>query len=236
VNRTFITDLTPARARLLRLMHRHTDIAITDDIRDAAKVGEIARSVFDEAGLESHEEREAAQFIIDTNFRAGIPASVKERARADRVVEAALKIANIPEEEIIHIDGMESRRGIFSKFSIVDFDFETLIKHRKKVLVMNLDHLDQSTSQDLVSKMFPRLVCVGSLMVQYSFAFGSQNSTTTRMGELLYPAVEMSIKSSKWKKTERRSLVAMGVYPDLIDDYASAPKKMSQGFIRPTAI
>jgi hypothetical protein len=243
MNRTFIASFTPARARLLRLMSKHTEIALSDELLLKAKEGELTSSQCAAAGLETHEEREATQFVLDTNFRAGLPIAAKERARADRVIKAAIQLAEIEPDDVVYIEGSLTRKTLFGKNKankvaepeypddhITDPSFEKLLPLRKKLLIMNLDSLDRSASHEFIGKMFPRIVCVGGMLVQYSFAFGSQNSTSTRMGEILYPAVEASISHTPWKASERRSMLAMGVYPDLVDDFTSTPKKLAGAF------
>lgn len=236
MNRTFMAPLTPARARLLTLMAKHNEFELDEAVYAKAEEDRVSADRFAGVDLTDPVEQAACQFILDTNWRAGIPVSSRERERATRVIKAAMRLAHIEDDDVVYIDSGVSR-FVKDEHYIVDFDYESLLPLRKKVLMLNLDHLDQhSLSLDLIGKMFPRIVIAGCMQVQYSFSFGATNATTSQMGKILHPQIEEGIKRTMWKSNQRRSVLAMGVFPDLVPDADEQPKKISGNFVVPRTI
>lgn len=236
MNRSFVASLTPARARLLRLMAKHTKLNIDDAVLACCTEGCITPDQFHDLGIDDPEEQSGVQFILDTNFRAGIPAPSRQRDRANRVVKAAIRVAGLGEDDTLFIDSKHST-FIKDKLMMVDFDFDQLLPQRHKVLFLNLDNLgvDEQSAQ-LIGRLFPRLVVTGAMTIQYSFSFGANDSTTCKMGALLYPQVQEASKKTLWKKNQRRSVLAMGVFPDLLKDADDVPKLMASPFIIPRTV
>ena len=225
MNRSFAVEMTPQRARLLVEMRKHSSFNLDEQITELAQQGKITDDQFQEVGVTDRIERCAIQFIHDMNFRAGIPVTAKDRGKADRIVRAAITIAGMDKnEEVANLPAPPSLLG--------GYKFEDLLAQRKKLFLLDLDSTDDVDAA-LIGRMFPRVIIVGALAVQYSFSFGTQSSTSSRMGSILFPAVESAIKKSTWKKTQPRSLIAMGVFPDFLDDKMMPPQKMSAPFIVP---
>jgi hypothetical protein len=228
-----MAPLTPARARLLALMAKHNDhMQIDDALIEKAQEDRISDERMLDAGIEDRDEAEAVQFIFDTNWRAGIPVGARERERGVRVIKAAMKLADLSFEDVVYIDSAVTRYTTHSDEYIVDFSYDALLPLRKKPLIVNLDGFDShSVSMELIGKIFPRIIASGTMQVQYSFSFGSTQATTSQMGALLYPQVEDSIKRTTWKANQKRSVLAMGVYPGLLNDQDDVPKKISKEYV-----
>jgi hypothetical protein len=222
MNRTFTTDFTPAKARLLLALARHTRIDLDPSIAEKAKEDLISDIDFARAGIDQDIDKRAIQFIFDTEMRAGLPTMTKDRAHAKVVLNAVLTIGGIASDEMLVVKGEETSFD----GTIVGFDFEKLLPLRKKLLILHLDGLDRSVSAEMLGKMFPRIIIVGSMALQYAMSFGVTSSTTGQMGKILYPAVEDSFTRSKWKRGDRRSLVAMGVFPEYLEEFANSAKKL----------
>lgn len=236
MNRSFVATLTPARARLLALMAKHTRLDIDETILAHCDEDRVTAEHFEELDIHDPDERQAVQFILDTNFRAGIPAPSRQRDRAHRIVKAAIRAAKLDEDDMIFIDS-EHSDYIKDRTMIVDFDFEALMPVRNKILFLNLDKLPMDEySMSMIGRLFPRVVVTGAMTVQYSFSFGANDSTTCKMGALLYPQVQEANKKMVWKKNQRRSVLAMGVFPDLLLDADDVSKITSQSFLIPKTV
>ena len=223
MNRSFSVEMTPARARLFVAMRKHSVFKLDDQITELAEKDKIADHQFQEVGVDDPIERAGIQFVHDMNFRAGIPVTAKDRGKADRIMRAAITLAGMDKnDEVANI--APSQYG--------GYKFEDLHSQRRKLFLLDLDTIDPLNAA-LIGKMFPRLILVGAMSVQYSFSFGTQSATSSRMGAILFPAVEDAIKKSTWKKTQPRSLIAMGVFPDFLDDKMAVPQKISAPFIVP---
>lgn len=208
MNRTFIADLTPARARLIALMNRSLGMKIDRAVFEKADENRVTNRQFERYGIENETERAAIQFMIDMNFRAGLPTGARLRPRRELVIEAALEIAGV--EYIMLRDVPKSSESFFS-----DLDYKVLIPDRKKVLVVDLDDAN-NISLDTAAKFFPRMLLHGDLAIQYAFHFGNKYSSVTRMGDVLYPAVANSIQAP-YRKGDRQMILACGCFPDFLE-------------------
>lgn len=208
MNRTFIADLTPARARLIGLMNRSLGMKIDRAVFDIAEQDRVSPEVFTQHGIEDDTERNAVQFLIDMNFRAGLPTGARLRERRLHVIHSALEIAGADYIEIG--DAPKSKESFYC-----DLDYKVLIPERKKVVIVDLDAADQM-SIETAAKFFPRLILHGDLSIQYAFHFGNKYSSVTRMGDVLFPAVAASIQAPN-RKGDRHMILATGCFPDFLE-------------------
>lgn len=203
MNRQFSVALTPAKARLMVMMSAAAELRIDDAIIELAEQDRVPEETWDKYAVEDPMERQAIQFITDLDFRAGLPVKLGEENRAKTLIHTALAIAGIT--ETVELDSLEKH------------DFLSIIPHRKKVILVNTGTRKDFPS--MVSKCFPRILCYGSMVVQYSLlGNGAKCATTDSMGQIINPMVEKLFVDSTYKRTEPRSLIAMGVYPYLVEE------------------
>lgn len=210
MNRKFVAALTPARARLLIGMSELTKMEIDDSIRDLAFRDCVSQNDLHAMGICDPLDCAAVQFILDTDFRCGMPTMTSEAQRGEKIVKAAMAIGHI--DECVTIEGFGDHVGANT---IVGTDYETLAPHRHKLLIMDVADANPD-GLDLVAKMFPRIIATGAMSVERSFSLGIVNAASSRMGSFLYPAVYASLDKIKWPKNSARGLYAMGVFPHLL--------------------
>ena len=143
------------------------------------------------------------------DFRAGLPFETGGNNRALDIIEAALALAGIPDDEVVSLHQLPKH------------GFLDIVQHRRKVLLVNMaKHTDIPS---MVGKCFPRLVIYGANTVQYSLLLGNmqQAGTADKMGEVLNPMVELSFANSTYRRTEARAMLAMGVFPHLCSPAAN---------------
>lgn len=218
MNRSFIAVLTPARARLIGMMKIvHMSLEVDDEILSLAAQGAVSDDTFVEMGILDMMERRAIQFALDTGLRAGIPLPSGSKERQERILTALLRLANIGEEDIVTVN----RQNNFSYYRdgaehVADpDDIEEIFPLRSRMLLVNLDefnHYNLST----IAAFFPRTILFGSNMIQLAFSFGSGEGAVNRMASILHPASADALKTSKWKITQPRAMIATGVFPGFV--------------------
>lgn len=216
MNRTFIAPLTPGRARLAMSMARHVGMKIDQQVIDMAEVDRIDPSDFAKHNITEEIDQRAIQFIIDANFRAGLPTPENHQERRLKIIKTACAIAG---EEIFDIqEALEEFRNLettrWSTFR--GLDFRSLVNQRNKVAVLSLDS-DIDITSGTVSKFFPRLILHGNMRIQYAFTFSNNYSSVSQIGELLYPSISNNI-STPYKKSDSMSILACGCFPDFLED------------------
>lgn len=215
VNRKFVSQPTPARARLLVEMANLTPLALDQSILDLAEQDRLTPADFERVKISDPLDQRAVQFILDMNFRCGIPAIHDERQRALRIVEAARALAGI--EEFVMLEKFSGPLWFRATTVIDEALYEAMYPHRQKLLIIDLDSADENQELDLVAKMFPRIVAVGTMARQYTWNLGSPNSTTSRMGDFLYPSVAETFNNTTWLRNSARGMMAVGAFPHLIE-------------------
>lgn len=210
MNQAFIADMTPARARLVTLMGRYCGAKIDQAVFDCATQGTVAEKDFLSFGIQDSTDREAIQFIIDMDYRCGIPSPDHMGRRRTRIIEAALGIG---EKQALHLEALSQNSE--HQFQTTDLDYSGLLPQRHKVAVLSLES-ETAINLPLLGKYFPRLILTGNLRTQLAFAFGSQYSSTTKMSETLYPSVNTNgLKRSGINKAA--VLLSSGVYVGFLE-------------------
>lgn len=211
MNRTFIADLTPSRARLIMMMNRYCGMKIDRAVIDKAEEDRIPDTTFARYGIEDTREQRAVQFIIDMNFRAGLPTPANYASRRAAIIHAAVEIAGA-ESLVIDVNFNTNQKG----FSY-DLDYGLLVPERKKVVIIDLDNVP-TMSLEAAGKFFPRLLLHANMRIQLAFDFGTKYSSASQIATVLYPSVEASIVAP-YKKSHRSMVLATGCFPEFLDGY-----------------
>ncbi len=218
MNRKFLLPKTPEAARLLVLMAGVSPLSLADDVHELAAQDRASIPDMEKRGIVEAPEQQAVQFILDSNFRCGIPtmpeAPAYERGRL--IVKTALELAEITTIATLR----DNMVRIPMKTKPLPPSYQDLIPHRRDVLLVDIM---ENTDLTLVAKLFPRIVALGKISRQHSFNFGKETSITGIMGTVLYPgAAKSSLKTSRHFE---RSMLSMGVYPFLLEREApDSPK------------
>jgi hypothetical protein len=223
--------MTPSKARLLTTMRRYTELDLDDAVFELAEQDTIPESKFVELGMIEERDKRALQYIIDMNYRVSIPAHTHNYSNAIRVINAAMKLYDDPTNvAFFHrkrfeksLASLDDKKGTH----LIDLNPTNYIDQRRKLLVIDFESANnEHTNVEMIGKVFPKIICFGSMSFQLALAFGNSRSTATEMGKFLYPAAAKSISLSNWKQSEQRTLIAMGVCPEYVENIGSSKRKL----------
>lgn len=201
MNEIFSSPSSPAKARLLVEMGSLASLVLHESIHALAQQDCISEKVFEQHGLADPLDRKATQFIIDMNFRCGLPAMSTEQDRARRAIKAAVAIGEVGDIYIEPIQGAT---------------YETLHQHRRKLLITSIDTLTDDQDVELAAKLFPKIIAVGTMAKQFVYTLGSKKTVTSRMGSFLYPNIDQTFIDDNWNRSSPKALFATGIFPHYI--------------------